>query len=146
MACGRGPRSSLRVLRHGLEVSEMAVSELPGNPNAVWTVKKRVDGQSLLCSIHSPVVIDLFQAKVVCILFIGVFFILPKAMWLIVLLWWHWVLDSLVTDQGIMIHTYVTQFFSVLELPNKALYSIICAPLNVTKTCRAYSTIINQLK
>ncbi|XP_031565334.1 splicing factor 3B subunit 3-like [Actinia tenebrosa] len=37
--CGRGPRSSLRVLRHGLEVSEMAVSELPGNPNAVWTVK-----------------------------------------------------------------------------------------------------------
>ncbi|TMW43031.1 hypothetical protein DOY81_011893, partial [Sarcophaga bullata] len=41
--CGRGPRSSLRVLRHGLEVSEMAVSELPGNPNAVWTVKKRVD-------------------------------------------------------------------------------------------------------
>lgn len=44
--CGRGPRSTLRVLRHGLEVSEMAVSELPGNPNAVWTVKKRVDGES----------------------------------------------------------------------------------------------------
>ena len=43
--CGRGPRSSLRVLRHGLEVSEMAVSELPGNPNAVWTVKKRADGK-----------------------------------------------------------------------------------------------------
>ncbi|KAG0434967.1 hypothetical protein HPB47_018757 [Ixodes persulcatus] len=40
VACGRGPRSCLRVLRHGLEasVSEMAVSELPGNPNAVWTV------------------------------------------------------------------------------------------------------------
>lgn len=45
MLCGRGPRSSLRVLRHGLEVSEMAVSELPGNPNAVWTVKKRSDGE-----------------------------------------------------------------------------------------------------
>ncbi|KAJ8941332.1 hypothetical protein NQ318_004776, partial [Aromia moschata] len=43
MLCGRGPRSSLRVLRHGLEVSEMAVSELPGNPNAVWTVKRRSD-------------------------------------------------------------------------------------------------------
>lgn len=42
--CGRGPRSTLRVLRHGLEVSEMAVSELPGNPNAVWTVKKNIDG------------------------------------------------------------------------------------------------------
>ncbi|TPX70379.1 hypothetical protein SpCBS45565_g01800 [Spizellomyces sp. 'palustris'] len=37
--CGRGARSSFRILRHGLEVSEMAVSELPGNPNAVWTVK-----------------------------------------------------------------------------------------------------------
>ncbi|XP_072155255.1 splicing factor 3B subunit 3 isoform X2 [Bemisia tabaci] len=44
MACGRGPRSSIRVLRHGLEVSEMAVSELPGSPNAVWTVKRRADG------------------------------------------------------------------------------------------------------
>ena len=47
MACGRGPRSSLRVLRHGLEVTEMAVSELPGNPNAVWTVKIRADGKML---------------------------------------------------------------------------------------------------
>lgn len=45
MACGRGSRSTLRVLRHGLEVSEMAVSELPGNPNAVWTVKRRADGK-----------------------------------------------------------------------------------------------------
>lgn len=45
MLCGRGPRSSLRVLRHGLEVSEMAISELPGNPTAVWTVKKRNDGE-----------------------------------------------------------------------------------------------------
>lgn len=45
LLCGRGPRSSVRVLRHGLEVSEMAVSELPGNPNAVWTVKKRIDGR-----------------------------------------------------------------------------------------------------
>lgn len=37
--CGRGPRSSLRILRHGLAVTEMAVSELPGNPSAVWAVK-----------------------------------------------------------------------------------------------------------
>ena len=50
-ACGRGPRSTLRVLRHGLEVTEMAVSELPGNPNAVWTVKKRADGKySIPCT------------------------------------------------------------------------------------------------
>lgn len=45
VACGRGPRSSMRVLRHGLEVSEMAVSELPGNPNAVWTVRKRAEDE-----------------------------------------------------------------------------------------------------
>ncbi|KAI9020517.1 CPSF A subunit region-domain-containing protein [Hyaloraphidium curvatum] len=37
--CGKGGRSTFRMLKHGLEVSEMAVSELPGNPNAVWTVK-----------------------------------------------------------------------------------------------------------
>lgn len=43
--CGRGPRSTLRVLRHGLEVSEMAVSELPGNPNAVWTVKRNIEDE-----------------------------------------------------------------------------------------------------
>ncbi|KAK7270094.1 hypothetical protein RIF29_22995 [Crotalaria pallida] len=40
--CGRGPRSSLRILRTGLAVSEMAVSKLPGIPSAVWTVKKNV--------------------------------------------------------------------------------------------------------
>ena len=39
LLCGRGARSTFRILKHGLEVSEMAVSELPGNPNAVWTVK-----------------------------------------------------------------------------------------------------------
>lgn len=29
------------------QVSEMAVSELPGNPNAVWTVRKHVEGKKL---------------------------------------------------------------------------------------------------
>nr|CAD1827421.1 unnamed protein product [Ananas comosus var. bracteatus] len=43
--CGRGPRSSLRILRPGLAVSEMAVSQLPGIPNAVWTVKKNVNDE-----------------------------------------------------------------------------------------------------
>ncbi|TPP60423.1 Splicing factor 3B subunit 3 [Fasciola gigantica] len=38
--CGRGAGSTFRLLRHGLEVSEMAKSDLPGNPNAVWTVKR----------------------------------------------------------------------------------------------------------
>lgn len=40
--CGRGPRSSLRILRPGLAISEMAVERLPDVPNAVWTVKKNV--------------------------------------------------------------------------------------------------------
>lgn len=48
LACGRGPRSSLRALRHGLEVAEMAVSELPGSPNAVWTVRRHKDGKEQL--------------------------------------------------------------------------------------------------
>ncbi|KAL4078566.1 CPSF A subunit region-domain-containing protein [Scleroderma yunnanense] len=40
-ACGRGPRSTFRMLRHGLDVEESVSSELPGIPNAVWTTKQR---------------------------------------------------------------------------------------------------------
>ncbi|MQL70779.1 hypothetical protein Taro_003148 [Colocasia esculenta] len=43
--CGRGPRSSLRILRPGLAISEMAVSQLPGTPSAVWTVKKNLNDE-----------------------------------------------------------------------------------------------------
>ena len=43
-ACGRGARSSFRVLRHGLEVEEVVSSDLPGIPNAVWTTKLKEDG------------------------------------------------------------------------------------------------------
>lgn len=42
--CRRGSQSTLRVLRRGLEVTEMADSELPGNPSAIWSVKKHIDG------------------------------------------------------------------------------------------------------
>ncbi|KAK9916752.1 hypothetical protein WJX75_006568 [Coccomyxa subellipsoidea] len=38
--CGRGARSTLRVLRPGLAATEIAVSPLPGNPTAVWTLKR----------------------------------------------------------------------------------------------------------
>ncbi|KAJ1727996.1 pre-mRNA-splicing factor rse1, partial [Coemansia biformis] len=38
--CGRGARSSLKIIRHGLEVSELAVSELPGTPQSVWAVRR----------------------------------------------------------------------------------------------------------
>lgn len=37
--CGKGARSSLRILRHGLEVTELAVTDLPGNPSAVWSLR-----------------------------------------------------------------------------------------------------------
>ncbi|KAI9595999.1 mono-functional DNA-alkylating methyl methanesulfonate N-term-domain-containing protein [Syncephalis fuscata] len=44
--CGRGARSSLRILRHGLEISEVAVTELPGRPTAIWTTKLRADDEA----------------------------------------------------------------------------------------------------
>jgi len=36
---GRGANSSLRVLRHGLEVTEFTTSNFPGTPSALWTIK-----------------------------------------------------------------------------------------------------------
>ena len=41
--CGVGARSTLKVLKRGIAVTEMAVSPLPGNPNALFTVKSRED-------------------------------------------------------------------------------------------------------
>ncbi|KAJ2323301.1 pre-mRNA-splicing factor rse1, partial [Coemansia sp. RSA 2702] len=41
MLSGRGARSALKIARHGLEVSELAVTELPGTPRAVWTLRRR---------------------------------------------------------------------------------------------------------
>lgn len=37
--CGSGARGSFRTLKHGLEVTEIVESELPGVPSAVWTTK-----------------------------------------------------------------------------------------------------------
>lgn len=47
-ACGRGPRSTFRTLRHGLEIEETVSSDLPGIPNAVWTTKIKEDGKRRL--------------------------------------------------------------------------------------------------
>ncbi|KAI5479642.1 splicing factor 3B subunit 3 [Pseudohyphozyma bogoriensis] len=44
-ACGRGARSSVRILRQGLEVGEAVSSELPGAPIAVWTTKLKADDE-----------------------------------------------------------------------------------------------------
>jgi len=35
---GSGPRSSIRILRHGASVTELAVSELPGVPGGIFTI------------------------------------------------------------------------------------------------------------
>ena len=43
--CGKGNHSSLRILRHGISVTEMAVSELPGRPTAVWAIRGTQDSE-----------------------------------------------------------------------------------------------------
>lgn len=43
VSCGSRTSSSLRVLRHGLEVSERAVSVLPSMATGIWSVRKRCD-------------------------------------------------------------------------------------------------------
>ena len=50
-SCGRGLNSSMKVLRHGLTVNEMAVQPLPGTPSAVWTVKKSLKGKTPLLTL-----------------------------------------------------------------------------------------------
>mmetsp|Transcript_26465 Transcript_26465/g.39327 ORF Transcript_26465/g.39327 Transcript_26465/m.39327 type:complete len:1065 (-) Transcript_26465:79-3273(-) len=40
---GRGPRSTLRILRHGAAVTELAVSDLPGIPGAVYTIQDNTE-------------------------------------------------------------------------------------------------------
>ena len=43
--CGNGARSTFRTIKHGLEVTEIVASELPGTPSAVWTTKLSKDDQ-----------------------------------------------------------------------------------------------------
>ncbi|KAF7458193.1 putative splicing factor 3B subunit 3 [Cryptosporidium felis] len=42
-ACGRGPRSSLRVCSYGKNVEEIAENPLPGRPRFIWTLKAGLD-------------------------------------------------------------------------------------------------------
>ncbi|KAM0792362.1 pre-mRNA-splicing factor rse1 [Microbotryomycetes sp. NB124-2] len=44
-ACGRGARSTVRILRQGLEVAEAVSSELPGAPINVWTTKLKAEDE-----------------------------------------------------------------------------------------------------
>ena len=41
--CGKGSRSSLRILKPGLTVNNIVSSALPGEPIAIWTVKEKVE-------------------------------------------------------------------------------------------------------
>ena len=45
--CAAGPRSSLRVLRHGLSVTELGTSDLPGKPLVLWTVRGNINERNL---------------------------------------------------------------------------------------------------
>lgn len=44
-ACGRGPRSTFRSLKNGLDVNVLVSSPLPGVPNTVWTLKLSEDDE-----------------------------------------------------------------------------------------------------
>jgi splicing factor 3B subunit 3 len=57
---GKSTRSALNVLRLGLSVSEIAESEVPGTPTAVWSLKQRVSDQ-----FASYIVISFIDATVV---------------------------------------------------------------------------------
>ena len=43
--CGRGPRSSLRILKHGVGVVDHAASDIPGRPSGIWTLRDRTSTQ-----------------------------------------------------------------------------------------------------
>lgn len=60
-ACGRGPRSSLRVLRPGLALTELAVWPLPGAPTAVWTLKRSQQDE-----LDALIVVSFDNATLVC--------------------------------------------------------------------------------
>jgi splicing factor 3B subunit 3 len=53
----------LRCLRHGLEVTPMAVSEMPGNPNNVWTVRlsarDEVDSYIVISFVNATLVLSI---------------------------------------------------------------------------------------
>eukprot|EP00013_Stygamoeba_regulata_P021128 CAMPEP_0177656048 /NCGR_PEP_ID=MMETSP0447-20121125/15324_1 /TAXON_ID=0 /ORGANISM="Stygamoeba regulata, Strain BSH-02190019" /LENGTH=1277 /DNA_ID=CAMNT_0019160071 /DNA_START=120 /DNA_END=3953 /DNA_ORIENTATION=+ len=40
MLSGRGHEGALRILRHGISVSELATTDLPDKPSAIWSVRK----------------------------------------------------------------------------------------------------------
>ena len=62
---GRGPRSSLCVLRHGVAVSELAVSDLPGVPGAVYAVRDNSEEASKKDGLDRYIVVSFADATMV---------------------------------------------------------------------------------
>ena len=60
VSCAANHRSSLRVLRHGLAISEMAVSPLPGKPMAIWTIKDSIQDEN-----HKNIVLSFLNQTLV---------------------------------------------------------------------------------
>ncbi|KAI8338787.1 CPSF A subunit region-domain-containing protein [Choanephora cucurbitarum] len=58
--CGKGSQSTFRILNQGVEASELAVSELPGNPSAVWTTKLKQED-----AYHAYIVVSFANATLV---------------------------------------------------------------------------------
>ncbi|KAK4147046.1 CPSF A subunit region-domain-containing protein [Dichotomopilus funicola] len=61
--CGNRARSTFRMLKYGLEVSEIVASELPGTPSAVWTTKltkyDEYDGYIVLSFTNATLVLSI---------------------------------------------------------------------------------------
>lgn len=60
IACGRGAQGTIRSLRHGLQVTEMAVSPMPGRPLSVITLKS-----SLSDSLHRYMLVSFPESTLV---------------------------------------------------------------------------------
>eukprot|EP00003_Mantamonas_plastica_P007341 TRINITY_DN1616_c0_g1_i10.p1 TRINITY_DN1616_c0_g1~~TRINITY_DN1616_c0_g1_i10.p1 ORF type:complete len:1073 (-),score=445.40 TRINITY_DN1616_c0_g1_i10:154-3372(-) len=55
--CGTGAKSSLRILRHGLSITEVASKDLPGTPTGIWSLKANQDAE-----MHKYIVISFVNA------------------------------------------------------------------------------------
>ena len=60
LACGRGAQGTVRALRHGLPVVEMAVTQMPGRPLSVQTLKG-----SLQDNLHKYMVVSFPESTIV---------------------------------------------------------------------------------
>lgn len=75
--CIRGLLENLKCGCVYTQVSEMAVSELPGNPNAVWTVRRHVEGICLICSLRGKHLLRMYCLKMHVVYTIEAFFNQP---------------------------------------------------------------------